>query len=78
VTAQSVLDCVQSAAGELLVNLKLFDIYQGKGIDPERKSLGLGLTYRHSSRTLNEEEVTLSVEAVVQALQDRFGASLRN
>jgi phenylalanyl-tRNA synthetase beta chain len=78
VAAQSVLDCVQGAAGELLVNLKLFDIYQGKGIDPERKSLGLGLTYRHSSRTLNEEEVTLSVEAVVQALQDRFGASLRN
>lgn len=76
--AQAVLDIAKEAAGDILVNLKLFDIYQGKGIDPERKSLGLGLTYRHSSRTLNEEEVTLSVEAVVQALQDRFGASLRN
>lgn len=78
VAAQAVLDCAQAAAGEILIDLKLFDIYQGKGVDPERKSLGLGLTYRHSSRTLNEEEVTLSVGAVVQSLQQRFGASLRN
>ncbi len=78
VPAQAVLDAAKAAAGAALVDLKLFDIYQGKGIDPERKSLGLGLTFRHSSRTLNEEEVTLSVDAVVQSLQQRFGASLRN
>ncbi len=76
--AQDVLDSVKLAAGGQLVNLKLFDIYEGKGIDPERKSLGLGLTYRDSSRTLNEEEVNQSVEAVVEALQQGFGASLRN
>ena len=78
VVASDVLASVENAAGEALVNLKLFDIYEGKGIDPERKSMGLGLTYRDSSRTLNEEEVTQSVEAVVRSLQERFGASLRN
>lgn len=76
--ASDVLSAVENAAGEALVNLKLFDIYEGKGIDPERKSMGLGLTYRDSSRTLTEEEVTQSVEAVVRSLQERFGASLRN
>ncbi|NKI17107.1 phenylalanine--tRNA ligase subunit beta [Spongiibacter sp. KMU-166] len=78
VAAQDLLQCARTAAGESLIDLKLFDIYQGKGIDPERKSIGLGLTYRHSSRTLNEEEVTLSIETVLQSLQERFGASLRN
>ncbi|POP51233.1 phenylalanine--tRNA ligase subunit beta [Zhongshania marina] len=76
--ADEVLQVVRKSAGEYLNDLKLFDIYQGKGIDPERKSLALGLTFRHSSRTLNEEEVSQSVDAVVQTLKEAFGASLRN
>ncbi|MBQ0794422.1 phenylalanine--tRNA ligase subunit beta [Zhongshania sp.] len=76
--ASEVLSAVRKSAGENLSDLKLFDIYQGKGIDPERKSLALGLTFRHSSRTLNEEEVGQSVDAVVQTLKEAFGASLRN
>ena len=76
--ASEVLSAVRESAGEYLSDLKLFDIYQGKGIDPERKSLALGLTFRHSSRTLNEEEVGQSVDAVVQTLKEAFGASLRN
>ncbi|WP_339675801.1 phenylalanine--tRNA ligase subunit beta [uncultured Zhongshania sp.] len=76
--ASEVLSAVRESAGENLSDLKLFDIYQGKGIDPERKSLALGLTFRHSSRTLNEEEVGQSVDAVVQTLKEAFGASLRN
>jgi phenylalanyl-tRNA synthetase beta chain len=76
--AADVLQAIRGAAGDCLSDLKLFDLYQGKGIDPERKSLAVGLTFRHSSRTLNEEEVNQSVAAVVQTLQEAFGASLRN
>ncbi|HSD95801.1 MAG TPA: phenylalanine--tRNA ligase subunit beta, partial [Sulfuricaulis sp.] len=57
IPAQSVLDCIQKTAGSLLVNLELFDEYRGKGIDSGRKSLALGLTLQHSSRTLNEVDV---------------------
>lgn len=78
VPAQSLLDAVRGAAGETLVNLKLFDIYEGKGIDAERKSVGIGLTFRHSSRTLNEDEVNSAVDTVMTALNGRFGAHLRN
>jgi len=78
IAADSVLDEVRKAAGEELVNLTLFDIYEGKGIDLKEKSLALGLTYQHSSRTLNEVEVNTSVERVVDQLQSRFGATLRN
>ncbi|MFT7403023.1 phenylalanine--tRNA ligase subunit beta [Zhongshania sp.] len=76
--AADVFAVVKTSAGEYLSDLKLFDVYQGKGIDPERKSLALGLTFRHSSRTLKEEEVSQSVDAVVQTLKEVFGASLRN
>jgi phenylalanyl-tRNA synthetase beta chain len=78
IPAQSVLDTAKAAAGEHLVNLNLFDIYEGEGIDPQRKSLAIGLTYRDSSRTLNEEEVNESVGHVIRALEEGFGATLRN
>ncbi|QQD16823.1 phenylalanine--tRNA ligase subunit beta [Spongiibacter nanhainus] len=78
IEAQALLNTVEAAAGEALVNLKLFDIYEGKGIDAERKSVGIGLTFRHSSRTLNEDEVNSAVNAVVAALQSSYGANLRN
>jgi phenylalanyl-tRNA synthetase beta chain len=76
--AETVLAVAREAAGSYLRNLTLFDVYQGKGIDPQRKSLGLGLTFQHSSRTLNEEEVNVIVEAVVDVLKARLAATLRN
>ena len=78
IEAKNVLETVQEVAGDELINLRLFDIYEGKGIDLKEKSLALGLTYQHSSRTLNEDEVNASVERVVNQLQKRFDATLRN
>lgn len=76
--AEAVLSAAREAAGEHLRNLTLFDVYQGKGIDPQRKSLALGLTFQHSSRTLTEDEVNTTVDAVVGVLKERLAATLRN
>lgn len=76
--ADSVLKCIRESAGENLQNLTLFDTYQGKGIEKQRKSLALGLTYRHQSRTLNDIEINESIDRVVQSLQSQFGATLRD
>ena len=78
IEVDTVLKTVQKVAGKHLRNLRLFDIYEGKGIDLKQKSLALGLTYQHSSRTLNEDEVNASVDCVVTELQTQFGATLRN
>jgi phenylalanyl-tRNA synthetase beta chain len=78
VASSDVLAAARSAAGEILRDLTLFDVYQGKGIDPERKSLALGLTFQHSSRTLNDDEVNAAIESVLGELAARFGATLRN
>jgi phenylalanyl-tRNA synthetase beta chain len=74
IPAQSVLDCVQKTAGSLLVNLELFDEYRGKGIDSGRKSLALGLTLQHSSRTLNEADVEQVMAEVITTLGTELGA----
>ena len=63
--------------GDYLQNLMLFDVYMGKGIDPNRKSVALGLTFQHPSRTLTDEEINADMDRVVAELHERFGATLR-
>ncbi len=77
-SSQAVYDCVASVAGELLRNLQLFDVYRGKGIDPGRKSLALGLTWQDSSRTLMDEDVNSLMEKVLNKLGLDLGAKLRD
>ncbi|MFT3930569.1 MAG: phenylalanine--tRNA ligase subunit beta [Spongiibacteraceae bacterium] len=72
-----VLTAARAVAGPYLRDLTLFDVYQGKGIDPQRKSLAFGLTFQDSSRTLNDDEIAAAVEAVIGELKARFGATLR-
>ncbi len=76
--SESILQCMRDSAGEHLTDLRLFDVYVGKGIDPLRKSLAIGLTWQHSSRTLNDEEVNAVTTGILASLEKRFNATLRN
>ena len=67
----------RNAAGEHLVDLMLFDVYQSKDIDNKGKSLALGLTFQHASRTLTDEEINMSIDRVVKKLDNKFKAELR-
>ena len=71
------VETTRQAAGGTLIDLKIFDVYHGKGIDNNRKSIALGLIFRDLSRTLNEQEVTESVDKVVAALKQQYDATLR-
>jgi phenylalanyl-tRNA synthetase beta chain len=78
VPAAELMANVQVAAGSYLTDLRLFDVYEGKGIDPKRKSLALGLTFRDQSRTLSDEDVNLAVNQVIDSLEKNYKAELRN
>jgi phenylalanyl-tRNA synthetase beta chain len=77
VAASVLLDAIRGAAGEYLTDLKLFDVYHGKGIDPHRKSLAVGLTWQHPSRTLNDDEVNANIQNILSLLEQKFNATLR-
>jgi phenylalanyl-tRNA synthetase beta chain len=77
VPASAVLDVIREKAGEWLTDLRLFDVYQGKGIDPHRKSLAVGLTWQHPSRTLNDDEVNSTTQDILTSLEQRLNATLR-
>ncbi|MEX6504517.1 phenylalanine--tRNA ligase subunit beta [Pseudomonas zhanjiangensis] len=77
VPAETLLTVIREAAGEWLTDLRLFDVYHGKGIDPHRKSLAVGLTWQHPSRTLNDDEVSTVTQDILTSLEQRFNATLR-
>jgi phenylalanyl-tRNA synthetase beta chain len=77
VAASAVLQVIRENAGEWLTDLRLFDVYQGKGIDPHRKSLAVGLTWQHPSRTLNDDEVNTTTQNILTSLEQRLNATLR-
>lgn len=77
VAAQSVIDAIRDGAGELLEDVRLFDIYTGPQIGEGRKSLALALRFRATDRTLTEDEATASRDAAVAAAAQRVGAVQR-
>ena len=69
---------IRQAAGPLLAELRLFDRYVGKGVDPGFRSLATGLILQDNSRTLTESDVDVAVAAVIAALQQEHGARIRS
>ncbi len=68
---------IQAAAGELLIQSWLFDVYTGQGIEAGQRSLAFGLLWQHPERTLEDTEVKEGMQRVVDALQNTYKATLR-
>ena len=67
----------QASAGGSLVDLKVFDVYEGKHLETNRKSVAIGLTFQDKSRTLNDDDVNAAMNAVIKALENDHDANLR-
>jgi phenylalanyl-tRNA synthetase beta chain len=77
VAAQTVEDAVRDGAGELLEDIRLFDVYTGPQVGADRKSLTFALRFRAPDRTLTEDEASAARDAAVRCAADRVGAVLR-
>ncbi|MEX2468748.1 MAG: phenylalanine--tRNA ligase subunit beta [Pseudohongiellaceae bacterium] len=78
VLAGDILALVRAHAGEYLTSLRIFDVYQGDAVAKNEKSLALGLTWQHPSRTLSDQEIIAIIGSCINALQEQFNANLRN
>ncbi len=74
--ASAAESAIRNAGGKLLADVRLFDVYAGKGVVDGRKSLAFGLTYA-ANRTLRDAEVDKSIKKIIAALEQQFGAELR-
>ncbi len=77
IEVQAIRTLIEKCIGNALFELRLFDIYQGKGIDLDKKSVALGLILGDPARTLKEEEANAIVSNVLLQLEQQFKAVLR-
>jgi len=75
--ASDILTCIQATASELLAEISLFDVYQGEGIETDKKSLAIGLIFREFSRNLTESEIDTVMTKILKTLNHNFNAQLR-
>jgi len=78
VSSGAISQLVRENAGEFLASLQIFDVYQGDAVTKGKKSVALGLTWQHPSRTLSDEEINTIISSCINALQEQFNANLRN
>ncbi len=77
VAAQNVVEAVREGAGELLEDVRLFDVYTGPQIGEGRKSIALALRFRAEDRTLTEDEASAARDAAVANAARQVGAEQR-
>jgi phenylalanyl-tRNA synthetase beta chain len=77
VTLDELRESVNLAAKGLLRELHVFDVYRGKGVEPGRKSIALGLILQETSRSLTDREADAVVAAVIERVKGDLKAGIR-
>ncbi|MGB5169142.1 MAG: phenylalanine--tRNA ligase subunit beta [Acidimicrobiia bacterium] len=77
VPAGSILAAIDGAGRGLVEKRRIFDVYEGDPIPPGRRSIAINLAVRAPDRTLSDEDVTPIRRAIVEAVEQATGATLR-
>ena len=77
ITVAQVEDVIVAAAGKLLRQVKLFDVYRGVGVPEGKKSLAFSLELRADDRTLTDADSEAVTAKVLSALAEKLNAVLR-
>lgn len=77
VLVQDIEDTIKKQGGGILESVKLFDVYKGKQIPEGKKSIAYSIVYRHSEKTLTDDEVTKVHDKILRSLEHKLGAELR-
>ncbi|SDB95041.1 phenylalanyl-tRNA synthetase beta subunit [Pelagirhabdus alkalitolerans] len=78
VTAHDLIETIEQHAGHLLKSVHVFDQYQGDNLEDGKKSLAFNLLYLDPDRTLTDDEVEASYQAITEAVAKEHQASLRS
>lgn len=74
---KQLLDGLRQAAPGIVRALEVFDVYQGKGIEPDRKSLAIRVVMQHTQRTLADDEVEAARSRLIRFAEQEYSARLR-
>ena len=68
---------IKSSGGKLLLESRVFDLYEGKGIAKDKKSIAFRLTLGSDKETLTDEQIAEEINKIVSSLEKKFNCELR-
>lgn len=77
-TSKEIETEIKRAGGRLLTNIDVFDVYTGENVKNNEKSIAYSLTFSSTERTLTDEEVMEVFENIINKVETKLNAKLRN
>lgn len=78
VAAGDIVKAAQGAERQLIVGVDVFDVYEGTGIDPDKKSVAIAVTLQPTEKTLTDAEIEAVSAKIVAEVSKKTGAVLRS
>jgi phenylalanyl-tRNA synthetase beta chain len=73
----AIVEALKTRAPDIVSDVVLFDVFRGKGIDSDKKSLAFRVTMQDTAKTLTDAEVEAAVATLLKVLREEFGGRLR-
>ena len=77
ISVKEIQQLIKKTGGDLLDSTWLFDVYTGKGVEENKRSLAFALLWQHPSRTLEDAEIKSGMDKIIEVLQSTYEATLR-
>jgi phenylalanyl-tRNA synthetase beta chain len=77
VKAGDIIRAAQSADRRLVTNVTVFDVYEGPGIEPGKKSIAIAVTLQPRDKTLTDQEIEAVASRIVGEVAKKTGGALR-
>ena len=78
IKAQSLVDVIGDIDKSLIKNIKIFDVYEGKNIPLDKKSIALKVTIQSDHKTLNESDLSDISSRIIKSVEEKTGAKIRS
>ena len=75
--AETIQNLVAKSAGKFVNDVNIFDIYDGKGIEPNKKSMALSVSWQSMKQTLLDSDIDAAVEEIINSVKKELGGELR-
>jgi phenylalanyl-tRNA synthetase beta chain len=77
IAAEQIIKIVGSADKKLIDQINVFDIYQGPGIDDDKKSIAVNIRMQPMDRTMTDEEIETLRQKIIDLVAKKAGGILR-
>lgn len=77
ISFQDLMNLARKQDRKLLKQVSLFDVYEGKNLDANKKSYGISFVFRDEDKTLNDKMIEESMDRILKSFEKEFKAELR-